>query len=66
MSTEKTAANQAASPTQEIATPEGAAVADMAPALAIGDTLTVVSGRLGGAWVVEDENGVVYMATPVE
>ncbi len=34
--------------------------------LTIGDTLTVVSGRLGGSWVVEDEEGVVYLATPVE
>ena len=34
--------------------------------LSLGDTLTVVSGCLGGAWVVEDENGVVYLATAVE
>lgn len=34
--------------------------------LRIGDTLTVVSGRLGSAWVVEDDNGVVYLATAVE
>jgi len=34
--------------------------------LSIGDTLTVVSGRLGEAWVVEDDNGVVYLATSVE
>ena len=41
--------------------------ADAEPAtLAIGDTLTVVSGCLGGAWVIEDENGVVYLATAVE
>ena len=37
-----------------------------APTLAIGDTLTVVTGRIGGAWMVEDEAGTVYLATPVE
>ncbi len=36
------------------------------PELKIGDTLTVVSGRLGGAWVVEDDEGTVYLATPAE
>jgi len=40
--------------------------ADTRPALAIGDTLTVVTGRIGGAWMVEDEAGTVYTATPVE
>jgi len=34
--------------------------------LKVGDTLTVVSGRLGGAWIAEDDNGVVYTVTPVE
>jgi hypothetical protein len=37
-----------------------------ASTLAIGDTLTVVSGCLGGDWVLEDDNGVVYLATAVE
>ncbi len=39
---------------------------DAEPILHIGDTLTVVSGRLGGSWMVEDDNGVVYTAAPVE
>jgi len=36
------------------------------PTLAIGATLTVVSGELGGEWVVEDDDGVVYLLTAVE
>jgi len=51
---------------QESATADGKAPATAAPRLSIGDTLTVVSGRLGDAWVVEDENGVVYLATRAE
>jgi len=34
--------------------------------LKVGDTLTVVSGRLGGVWMAEDDNGVVYTVAPVE
>jgi len=34
--------------------------------LNVGDTLTVVSGRLGGVWMAEDDNGVVYTVAPVE
>ena len=52
------------SPAQNIATDEYA-VAGGNP-LAIGDTLTVVSRQIGGAWMVEDESGTVYTATPVE
>jgi len=65
MPADTTTADQV-SPAQETATPKRAAVAPTAPLLAIGDALTVVSGRVGGAWIVEDENGVVYTATPVE
>jgi len=64
MPADTTTANQV-SPAQEAA-PKRAAVAPTTPLLAIGDTLTVVSGRVGGAWIVEDENGVVYTAAPVE
>jgi hypothetical protein len=28
--------------------------------------LTVVSGRISGAWIVEDDSGTVYRATPAE
>lgn len=56
----------AAAVAQERSSPGGGAVYTESSKLAIGDTLTVVSGCLGGAWVVEDENGVVYLATAVE
>ena len=47
-------------------TPKSVAVADRDHTLEIGDTLTVVSGRLGGVWMVEDDDGIVYTAEPVE
>ena len=34
--------------------------------LKVGDTLTVVSGRLGDAWIAEDDEGNVYTVTPAE
>lgn len=34
--------------------------------LKVGDTLTVVSGKLGGVWMAEDDDGVVYAVTQVE
>ena len=49
-----------------MSTEKTAAKPEAATTLAIGDTLTVVSGQVGGAWIVEDEEGVVYTATPVE
>ena len=36
------------------------------PALHVGDTLVVVSGRLGGVWMAEDDDGVVYTVATVE
>lgn len=42
------------------------AVADPEHTLQIGDTLTVVSGRLGGVWMAEDDDGIVYTVAPVE
>lgn len=36
------------------------------PTLAIGATLTVVSGELGGQWVAEDDDGVVFLVTAAE
>jgi hypothetical protein len=53
-------------PAEAAATTKDAACAVSPPPLAIGDTLTVVSGRIGGAWMVEDEFGTVYAATPAE
>jgi hypothetical protein len=42
------------------------AQAGIADQLKIGDTLTVVSGRLGDAWIAEDDDGNVYTVTPAE
>jgi hypothetical protein len=61
----KPAANQVPL-AQQTDTAKEAPVAVAAPVLAMGDTLTVVSGQIGGAWMVEDESGTVYTATPVE
>lgn len=36
------------------------------PTLAIGATLTVVSGELGGQWVAEDDDGVVVLVSAAE
>lgn len=36
------------------------------PTLAIGATLTVVSGELGGQWVAEDDDGVVFLVSAAE
>jgi hypothetical protein len=64
MSAEKITTNTA-SPAPTPMTTKNASAAE-GPLLAIGDTLTVVSGRIAGAWMVEDESGKVYQATAVE
>ena len=65
MPTDETVVEEAAAPSQGRETTR-APGHTATSGLRIGDTLTVVSGRLGDSWVVEDEDGVVYMVTATE
>ena len=63
--TSQTSAPEQATGAGNTATAKATPAPDLPP-LRIGDTLTVVSGRIGGVWMAEDEFGTVYMASAVE